>query len=122
MLNRKTYRKAIDQLSFSADFEERTMQLLRQRARESEKETVTMKFHSLRKFAVTAAVVAVLALSVSAALYFLSPADVADHYDRPLLAEAFQSEKAILLDKTVQTGDYDVTLAGLVSGAGLTSW
>ena len=116
MLNHKTYREAIDQLSFSADFEERTMQLLRQRARESEKETVTMKFHSLRKFAVTAAVVAVLALSVSAALYFLSPADVADYYDQPQLSEAFKS------DKTVRTGDYDVTLAGLVSGAGLTSW
>ena len=122
MLNRKTYRKAIDQLSFSADFEERTMQLLRQRARESEKETVTMKFHSLRKLAVTAAVVAVLALSVSAALYFLSPADVADYYDQPQLSEAFKSDQAILLDETVRTGDYDVTLAGLVSGAGLTSW
>ena len=122
MLNKKTYREAIDQLSFSADFEERTMQLLRQRTREAEKENTTMKFHSLRKLAITAAVVAALALSVSAALYFLSPADVADHYDQPLLAEAFQSEKAILLDETVQTGDYDVTLAGLVSGAGLTSW
>lgn len=122
MLNHKTYREAIDRLSFSADFEERTMQLLRQRARESEKETVTMKFHSLRKFAVTAAVVAVLALSVSAALYFLSPADVADYYDQPQLSEAFKSDKAILLDETVRTGDYDVTLAGLVSGAGLTSW
>ena len=122
MLNKKTYREAIDQLSFSADFEERTMQLLRQRTREAEKENTTMKFYSLRKLAITAAVVAALALSVSAALYFLSPADVADHYDQPLLAEAFQSEKAILLDETVQTGDYDVTLAGLVSGAGLTSW
>lgn len=122
MLNKKTYREAIDQLSFSADFEERTMQLLRQRTREAEKENTTMKFHSLRKLAITAAVVAALALSVSAALYFLSPADVADYYDQPLLAEAFQSEKAILLDETIQTGDYDVTLAGLVSGAGLTSW
>lgn len=122
MLNKKTYRETIDQLSFSADFEERTMQLLRQRTREAEKENTIMKFHSLRKLAITAAVVAALALSVSAALYFLSPADVADHYDQPLLAEAFQSEKAILLDETVQTGDYDVTLAGLVSGAGLTSW
>lgn len=122
MLSKKTYREAFDQLSFSADFEEQTMQLLRQQSRDAEKETTAMKSHSLRKLVLTAAAVALLALSVSAALHFLSPADVADRFDQPQLSQAFQSEKAILLDETVRTGDYDVTLAGLVSGAGLTSW
>ena len=121
-MDRNSYREAFDQLSFSADFEERTTQLLHRNARASEKENSAMKFRSVKKLVTLAAVVAALVLSVSAALYFLSPADVADHFEQPLLSEAFKSEKAILLDETIQTGDYNVTLAGLVSGEGLTSW
>jgi len=122
MIDRNSYHEAFDQLPFSSDFQERTKALLRQHIQDSEKESSAMKFHTLRKAVLLAATVAALALSVSAALYFLSPADVADHFDQPLLAEAFESKEAILLDETVQTGDYRVTLAGLVSGEGLTSW
>jgi len=122
MIDRNSYREAFDQLPFSADFQERTKALLRQHIHDSEKESSAMKFQSLRKAVLFAAAAAALALSVSAALYFLSPADVADRFDQPLLAEAFESEKAILLDETVLSGEYRVTLAGLVSGEGLTSW
>ena len=43
-MDRKTYREAFDQIPFSADFQERTANLLRQRARESEKENKMTHF------------------------------------------------------------------------------
>ena len=49
------YRKAFDELSFSADFQERTADLLRQRARELEKERSNMTIGKIRKIAVLAA-------------------------------------------------------------------
>lgn len=62
------YRKAFDELSFSADFQERTADLLQQRARELEKECSNMTFNKTKKMAVLiAACVALLAVSVSAA-------------------------------------------------------
>lgn len=66
-----------------------------------------------------AAAVALLAVSVSAAVVWLTPAQVADRVEEPLLAEAFQSEDAIVLDESVTTGDYQITLAGMVSGEDL---
>ena len=66
-----------------------------------------------------AAAVALLAVSVSAAVVWLTPAQVADRVEEPLLAEAFQSEDAIVLDESVTAGDYQITLAGMVSGEDL---
>ena len=67
-MNRDDYRKAFDELSFSADFQERTADLLQQRARELEKECSNMTFNKTKKMAVLiAACVALLAVSVSAA-------------------------------------------------------
>lgn len=119
-MNRETYREAFDQIPFSADFQERTANLLRQRARELEKENKTMNFSKTEKLAVgIAAAVALLAVSVSAAMLWLTPSQVADRYDQPLLAEAFEGPGAIEINKTVETGDFAVTLLGLVSGENL---
>lgn len=73
-MDRKEYQDAFDQLSFSADFQQRTADLLRQRARGLEKEHNTMKFKLIRKPAVIAAAAALLAVSVSAAALWLTPA------------------------------------------------
>ena len=43
-MKREEYRKAFDQIPFSAGFQERTANLLRQRARELEKENRSMNF------------------------------------------------------------------------------
>ena len=68
-MDRKTYRDAFDQIPFSAGFQERTANLLRQRARELEKENKIVNFSRTKKLAVTAAAaVALLIVSVSAAL------------------------------------------------------
>ena len=122
-MNREDYRKAFDKLSFSADFQERTAALLQTRARELEKEKPTMHFQKTRKLAALAAAAAVvLAVSVSAAVLWLSPSQVAEQLDDPLLAEAFAGEDALLVNETVQSGDYAITLGGLVSGEGISSW
>ena len=116
-MDRKTYREAFDQIPFSADFQERTANLLRQRARESEKENKMTHFSKTKKMAVSlAAAVALLIVSVSAAVVWLTPSQVAQRHDQPLLAEAFEGPGAIAMDETVETGDFAVTLMGLVSG------
>ena len=119
-MNREAYRKAIDQIPFSADFQERTADLLRRRARELEKEDKTVNFSKTKKLAVTiAAAAALLIVSVSAAMVWLTPAQVAEYHEQPLLAEAFEGPDAISVNETVETGDFAVTLLGLVSGENL---
>lgn len=122
-MNREDYRKAFDELSFSANFQERTEALLRRRARELEKEKPMMQFNRTKKMAVLVAAAAVLlAVSVSAAVLFLNPAAVAERFENPTLAAAFKSRDAVPVNETVQTGDYTITLAGLVSGEGIGKW
>lgn len=119
-MNREDYRRAFDELSFSADFQERTADLLRDRARELEKERTDMTFNKTKKMAVLiAACAALLAVSVSAACAWLTPAQVAQEHNQPLLAEAFQSPDAIEINETVESGDFSITLLGLVSGRNL---
>ncbi len=118
-MDRKTYRKVFDEISFSADFQERTAALLR--ARKAEKENKTMTFGKMKKMALlTAAAVALLAISVSAATLWLSPSQAAeDLFDQPLLARAFEDEDALIVNETVETGGFMVTLLGAASGEDL---
>lgn len=119
-MDRKTYREAFDQIPFSADFQERTANLLRQSARELEKENKIVNFSKTKKMAVSlAAAVALLIVSVSAAMVWLTPSQVAERHGQDLLAEAFQGPDAIEINETVETGDFAVTLMGLVSGEDL---
>lgn len=119
-MDRKTYREAFDQIPFSADFQERTANLLHQCARELEKENKIVNFSKTKKLAVTAAAaVALLIVSVSATLVWLTPAQVAERFGNTLLSEAFEGPDAIIVDETVETGDFAVTLMGLVSGEDL---
>ena len=120
-MDRNDYRRAFDRLSFSADFQQRTADLLRQRARAQEKERNSMKFN-LRKPLIMAAAAALAVASVSAAALWLTPDQVADHYGQPALAQAFRQENAVELEQRVETEDLAVTLAGLVSGQYLTDW
>lgn len=122
-MNREEYRRAFDQLSFSADFQERTEVLLRQRTRELEKEKPMMQFKRTKKMAVLiAASVAVLAVSVSAAVLWLSPSQVAEQMDEPALAAAFESDGAVLIGETRNAGDYTVGLLGMVGGKDLAAF
>ena len=119
-MNRQDYRAAFDAVDFSPDFEERTLQKLAAMRQASEKEQIIMPMNRVKKTALLiAAAVALLAVSVSAAVVWLTPAQVADRVEEPLLAEAFQGDDAIVLDESVTAGDYQITLAGMVSGEDL---
>ena len=119
-MNRQDYRAAFDAVDFSADFEERILQKLAAPRQTSEKEQNKMSMNRMKKtILLAAAAVALLAVTVSAAVVWLTPAQVADRVEEPLLAEAFQGDDAIVLDESVTAGDYQITLAGMVSGEDL---
>lgn len=84
--------------------------------------TQTHKAPKLRTVIVAAALAAALLLSVSAAVLLLSPREVADRLSDPALAAAFESPDAILINQSVESEGYRFTLAGLVSGQGLSDW
>ena len=122
-MNRKDYRAAFDAVPFSADFERRTLQRLAAANPTTEKERTMMHMTRLKKTALlAAAAVALLAVTVSAAVAWLTPAQVAEELNDPLLAEAFQSEDAVILNETQTAGDYTVTLLGMVSGKNISQW
>lgn len=54
--------------------------------------------------------------AVFAAWKYLSPSQMAEKFESGELAEAFQSEDAILVNETQEYGGYKVTLLGAVSG------
>lgn len=121
-MNRENYCKAFDELSFSDDFSARTAELLQTRGRELEKERVNMTISKTKKTAVLiAACIALLAVSVSAAVIWMTPAQVAQEHNQPLLAEAFSGPDAISINETAESGDFSITLLGLVSGRNLDS-
>ena len=122
-MNRQNYRAAFDAVDFSPDFEERTLQKLAAMRHASEKEQNKMSMNRTKKITLlAAAAVVLLAVTVSAAVLWLTPAQVAEELNDPMLAEAFQSEAAVILNETQTVGDYTVTLMGMVSGANISQW
>lgn len=82
-----------------------------------------MQFKRTKKMAaLIAASVAILVVSVSAAVLWLSPSQVAERMDKPDLAAAFESDGAVLIDETRNAGDYTVGLLGMVSGEKLSAF
>lgn len=123
-MKRADYRAAFDAVPFREDFEERTVSaLLKAVGQQSEKENQRMKANRIRKTGLIAAAVAVvLVASAAAATLLLRPQDVALQLSDPTLAAAFESQNAVTVDQSVESGDYRITLAGLVSGAGLSDF
>ncbi len=120
-MDQKDYRKAFDSLSFSDDFQARTTALLQERARKIEKECNVMK-NKKKMLTAAVAVAAVTIVSVSAAVLVLSPADVADHAGDSKLAEVFRSGSALEVNQTKSFAEYTVTLEGMASGKGLSTF
>lgn len=83
----------------------------------------SMRKSSIRKSAVAAAIVCVLAVSsitAVAAYRYLNPAQVAEEVsENDALAKAFEGKDAIKINETQKNDKYEVTLLGMVSGAGL---
>lgn len=86
-----------------------------------EKTYMNTKTNRILRPLMAVALVALLSVSAFAAWHFLSPADVADQFDAPALAEAFRSEDALLIQESQSQNGYDISLLGIVSGSGLTA-
>lgn len=112
---KEKYRKQMNEISFRADFEADTIQLMHQAAQR--KEIVSMKNKKTIKILIAAAVFALLltttAFAVSA---LLSPKDVAQQLGYDDVSKAFESDDAVLINETVTLGDYIVTLHGITAG------
>ncbi|MDY3281769.1 hypothetical protein [Dysosmobacter sp.] len=118
-MTHREYREAFDRISFSPDFPERTEALLRRQADSAAAERNYPMNRTKKTTLLIAAAIALLTLSVSAALVWLTPAQVAERTAQPLLAAAFESDSAVVINESRTVGDCTVTLSGLVSGADL---
>lgn len=86
------------------------------------KEVSAMRHYHFKKMAAAVAVcvLAVGSITVYAAYKYLSPSQVAEEVsDNNALAKAFESKDAVLVNETQISGDYEITLLGLVSGTNL---
>ncbi len=116
-MNWDDYRRAIDAEPLRADFQERTIRRLERAQR---KERFSMR--KSRILLTAACVAALLAGTVAAAVHFLSARDVAAFNGDETLAAAFSSDDAVILDESVECGEYTFRLAGIVSGRGLSDF
>lgn len=64
----------------------------------------------------------VMSITAFAVTSFFSPKEIAEHLGDGSLAEAFESKDAIEINQTIASGDYNITLHGIVSGTGLSGF
>lgn len=86
------------------------------------KEASAMRQYQIKKMAAAVAVcvLAVGSITAYAAYHFLTPSQIAAEVaDNHALAKAFESEDAVLVNETQTSGNYEITLLGLVSGSDL---
>lgn len=111
------YRKSMKNLNFDPDFSEKTIRLLNSYTDTVVSET---KQSPVRKYGrillVAAALTAVLTPVAFAAVQLLTPSQVANHFDDEKLADAFESDKALIVNEEKTVGEYTITLSGVVSG------
>lgn len=88
-------------------------------------EVKKMRKNTWKRTAVTFGVVGMLltgSVGAMAALRYFSPDQVAKETEDNKLAKAFDSKDAIDIEETQQTGGYDITLLGMVSGKNLSDF
>lgn len=123
-MRQNDYRTAMDALPFREDFQRETIEkLLTAAKQQTGKETANMNINRFKRILpIAAALVVILAATAAAVMTFLSASDVAGEFNDPTLAQAFAQEDALALNQTVESEGYELTLAGLVSGAGLSDY
>ncbi|MEW8973371.1 MAG: hypothetical protein AB2375_04180 [Tissierellaceae bacterium] len=92
---------------------------LNQRIINKFKERDRMKYGNKKRFS-TAAILTVLILATSISVFatwqLLTPKEIAENMEDKSLASAFQGEDAVTINETQISGDYKITLLGIVSG------
>lgn len=74
---------------------------------------------TMRIALITAAILAITSFSVFAYFKYLTPQEYAQRFEYTRLAEAFNSDEAIIINQTLSSGGYDITLLGTVFGDNL---
>ena len=115
-MNKEKFQKAFDNISFSPDFQERTLDLLRQNAIEEQPKQRNKKRGRVWKAAVALALIAVIGTSAIAGSSRLGPAELASRFQALTVASLFQGETAVVMEESQPMGDYLVTLHALVTG------
>ncbi len=65
---------------------------------------------------------AIGSMTVFAAWKYLSPAQMAQHFEDKKLEEAFQGPNAVVVNETQEYGDYKITLLGAVAGKNISEY
>lgn len=105
-------------LTEAAEPEDRLNEILIQRWREKE----TMKSKVRKRWyagALVSGILLFLSVTTYAATQLLSAKEFVEQIGDPVLAEAFADPNAIAINQTQTSGEYQVTLHGVVSGEGL---
>lgn len=115
----KQYKEQIKRLHTSEGFEENTIAMLLNEAGK-DKPMFKTKYVKI----ILAAVIGIFLLSgtVFAIAHYFTASDVAKINGAGKLAGAFESDDAITINKTVEVGEYRITLLGIISGKELTYW
>ena len=81
--------------------------------------------HISKKYKIIIAAVVcalMMTITVSAAVMLLSPSQIADRLGDSSLSQAFASEDAVIVNESIQTGDYIITFLGMVSGRDISTY
>ncbi len=113
------YKREMENIVPHSGFEEDTVAFLIQAVGPQNREEKTViKKRSAVLIAVIAAVF-LMTSTVFAAVAFLRPDEVADTFGETAVAEAFRSEDAVVINRSIRSNGYNFTLMGIVSGEGL---
>ena len=115
MTPQEEYRRQMDSLTFSPDFEQRTVQLLKRASQEKENNTMTNR-KTIKIIIAAAAAFVLLTSTVFALSALLSARDVAQQTGDRDFITAFESEDAVSVNQSAVVGDYELTLLGIASG------
>ena len=114
-MNKENFKKAFDDIPFSPDFQERTVELLRQTPIE-ERRRSNKRRGRIWKAAVAMALIAVIGTSAVAGSSRLAPAELASRFHSLTVASLFQGETAVIVEESKPMGEYLVTLHAFVTG------
>jgi len=120
-MNRQLYKQQVEYLHTRTGFEEDTKQMLSSllvcQSKETKMKTINKKLTIL---IVAAAFALLLTTTVFAASMLLSPSDLALRIGDSSLAEAFNSEDAVIVNESITAGEYTITYLGMVNMENLT--
>lgn len=89
---------------------------------ESEELYMSKKKFVGRAFALAAAVICIIGTTVSAAVYFLSPSEIAEHAGYESLAETIKATGVLCDIPAQESGDYKFQILGITSGVNLSKF